>query len=221
MMMERIRVLMYSERTDENAVCWIFRNEFNEFYFAPNYDKAEFFLLSIPIHIVIIDYTCKDYYDKIFNILYQRHLMAHILVLSLSESERLKFSHGIRSPDPNDTTQPNQNTQTQDEDITPKITKKEPLIIDDMTMDPNTKHVSIGDNKVRLTAMPFKLLCFLAMNHGQIVSFDQIKKHLWGDTLNTNEDVRTQIHRIRKKLSEITTREYIHNEKGEGYRFSK
>ena len=221
MTMERLRVLMYSERTDENAVCWIFRNEFNEFYFAPNYDRAEFFLLSIPIHIVIIDYTCKDYYDKIFNILYQRHLMAQILVLSLSESERLNSSHGIRSPDPNDTSQTCQNGQTKEVDKTSKITKKQSIVFDDLTIDPNTKQVSNGDKRVRMTAMQLKLLMFLVENYVQTISFDQIKNALWDDSLSTNEDVRTHIYRIRKKLSEITDREYIHNEKGEGYRFSK
>lgn len=221
MMVERLRVLVYSERSDAEAVCWFFRNEFNEFYFAPNYDKAEFFLLSIPIHIVIIDYTCKDCYDKIFDTLYQRHMKTEILVLSLSESEQLKSSHGTRSPDLTDTTQSSQSCQPHGEDTTPVIAKKPSIVCDDLTIDPNTKQVSIGDEEVRMTAMQMKLLLLLAKNYGQIISFDQIKMELWGDTLCADEDVRTHIYRVRKKLSEITNREYIHNEKSEGYRFSK
>ena len=52
-MMERTRVLMYSEHTEFYYAWWILQNQYNSIICVTNYDEAENLLMTCTFHIII------------------------------------------------------------------------------------------------------------------------------------------------------------------------
>ncbi|MBO5966919.1 MAG: winged helix-turn-helix transcriptional regulator [Clostridia bacterium] len=221
-MTEKLRVLMYSERTvEENSICWILRNKYNVIYFASNFDMAETILLTIPLNLVFIDESCIPHYEKIINILYQRHLLAHIMIIPLSTDEFSKRSREIRAPDQSELLGLKKTEEMKKKEKKAGIDKADVLRFDDLTIDPNSWQVLFGDEAVDLTLTEFNLLYCLASNYDRALTYKQIKICVWGDEYRGDETIRSHITKIRNKLSTVTGRKYIHNKRSVGYYFSK
>jgi len=80
--------------------------------------------------------------------------------------------------------------------------------------------VMAGEQEVELTAIEFKLLCYLLETKGRVQSRDTLLDKVWGyDAFVTTRTVDTHVKRLREKLGELEN--YIETVRGVGYRFKE
>jgi two-component system KDP operon response regulator KdpE len=97
-----------------------------------------------------------------------------------------------------------------------KVIKAGPLIID------LAWHiVKRGEEEVKLTGREYRLLAYLASNHGRVLTHQSILTHVWGpEDADHTEYLRVYMRQLRKKLEADPERpQYILTEPGIGYRF--
>jgi two-component system KDP operon response regulator KdpE len=81
--------------------------------------------------------------------------------------------------------------------------------------------VKHGEEEVKLTRTEYKLLAYLAANHGRVLTHQSILTHVWGEAdADHTEYLRVYMRQLRKKLEVDPERpQYILTEPGIGYRF--
>lgn len=81
--------------------------------------------------------------------------------------------------------------------------------------------VKRGEDEVKLTGTEYKLLAYLAANHGRVLTHQSILTHVWGPAdADHTEYLRVYVRQLRKKLEVDPDRpQYILTESGIGYRF--
>lgn len=97
-----------------------------------------------------------------------------------------------------------------------KIVRAGPLMID------LAWHlVKRGEDEIKLTGIEYKLLSYLASNHGRVLTHQSILSNVWGpEDADHTEYLRVYMRQLRKKLEEDPERpQYIVTEPGIGYRF--
>ena len=93
------------------------------------------------------------------------------------------------------------------------------LTVGDMTLDLDTKELSIGGEAVALTKTEFEILALLVANPTRIFSREEIIDRLWKDAPYTTErTVDVHITRLRKKMGQRAA--WISSKAGYGYRFN-
>ena len=97
-----------------------------------------------------------------------------------------------------------------------KIVKAGPV-----TIDLAWHIIKRGDEEIKLTGTEYKLLAYLASNHGRVLTHQSILTHVWGPAdADHTEYLRVYMRQLRKKLEEDPERPaYILTEPGIGYRF--
>jgi two-component system KDP operon response regulator KdpE len=90
-----------------------------------------------------------------------------------------------------------------------------------LTIDLAWHIVRRGESEVKLTGTEYKLLAFLAANHGRVLTHQSILTHVWGqEDSDHTEYLRVYMRQLRKKLEADPERpQYILTEPGIGYRF--
>lgn len=97
-------------------------------------------------------------------------------------------------------------------------TQKEQLRFDGLLIDIPRHEVVVGDQKVDLTAIEFKLLVLLAQRVGRVQPRERLLKEVWGyDSLIDTRTVDTHVRRIRDKLG--SAQHFVDTVRGVGYRF--
>lgn len=91
-----------------------------------------------------------------------------------------------------------------------------------LIIDPMYRQVFLEGNWLSLTRKEFDLLYFLASYPGQVFTREQIYHNVWcgAADYNVDEAVKSSIKALRKKLN-LSSKEYIENVRGVGYRFVK
>ncbi len=91
----------------------------------------------------------------------------------------------------------------------------------DLTIDLVWHIVKRGEEQVKLTGTEYKLLAYLAANHGRVLTHQSILTHVWDPAdANHTEYLRVYMRQLRKKLEADPERpQYILTEPGIGYRF--
>jgi two-component system, OmpR family, KDP operon response regulator KdpE len=91
----------------------------------------------------------------------------------------------------------------------------------DLTVDLAWHIVKRGDEKVKLTGTEYKLVAYLASNHGRVLTHQSILTNVWGPAdADHTEYLRVYMRQLRKKLEDDPERpQYILTEPGIGYRF--
>lgn len=92
------------------------------------------------------------------------------------------------------------------------------LRVGDLVLDPATRTVDRGGERIELSAKQFALLQYLMRNAGQVVSRTMIQEHVWNyefDGLTNVVDV--HINRLRNKIDKGFDRPLIHTLRGVGY----
>jgi DNA-binding response OmpR family regulator len=88
-----------------------------------------------------------------------------------------------------------------------------------LELDRLTRQVTCADHQVELTPREFNLLEYLMRSPGRIFTRTQILEHVWGYDFNPSTNVvDVCIQRLRKKLSPLTTTDWIESVRGVGYR---
>jgi two-component system, OmpR family, KDP operon response regulator KdpE len=90
-----------------------------------------------------------------------------------------------------------------------------------ITIDLAWHFVKRGEEDVKLTATEYKLLAYLAANHGRVLTHQSILTQVWGPAdADHTEYLRVYMRQLRKKLEVDPDRpRYILTEPGIGYRF--
>jgi two-component system KDP operon response regulator KdpE len=81
--------------------------------------------------------------------------------------------------------------------------------------------VKRGEEEIKLTGIEYKLLSYLASNHGRVLTHQSILSNVWGPAdADHTEYLRVYMRQLRKKLEDDPERpQYIVTEPGIGYRF--
>jgi DNA-binding response OmpR family regulator len=94
------------------------------------------------------------------------------------------------------------------------------LHIGELTIDLKARRVMRGEEEVRLTALEYDLLAYLAQNAGRVVSYDELLNSVWGYDYDrgTHWQVKTAIKRLRRKIeNDSANPNYIVNVRRAGY----
>jgi DNA-binding response OmpR family regulator len=83
----------------------------------------------------------------------------------------------------------------------------------------DTRQVSISGKPVKLTPIQYKLLCHLIENQGRVCSSTELLQHVWGPNYSDERELlKLSVYRLRSKIEEDPSNpEIIFNERGIGY----
>jgi two-component system phosphate regulon response regulator PhoB len=96
--------------------------------------------------------------------------------------------------------------------------EEKPLIFGELTIDLPRHKVFVSKKEIELTAIEFKLLCYLLETKGRVQSRDTLLDKVWGyDAFVTTRTVDTHVKRLREKMGKLEN--YIETVRGVGYRF--
>ena len=90
-----------------------------------------------------------------------------------------------------------------------------------LTIDLAWHIIKRGEEEVKLTGREYRLLAYLASNHGRVLTHQSILTNVWGEAdADHTEYLRVYMRQLRKKLEVDPERpKYILTEPGIGYRF--
>jgi two-component system response regulator PhoP len=89
-----------------------------------------------------------------------------------------------------------------------------------IALDPRRQQVSLGEQPVELTAFEFKVLEYLMLRAGEVVSKSELTEHLYEDDLDRDSNVlEVLVGRLRRKLDPDKRLDPIETLRGRGYRF--
>ncbi len=93
--------------------------------------------------------------------------------------------------------------------------------LEGLRLDPATRRVSAGEQRLELSPAEFRLLHFLMTHPGRVYSRTQLLDHVWGDHVFVEErTVDVHIRRLRKALEPTSHDRLIQTVRSAGYRFS-
>lgn len=93
----------------------------------------------------------------------------------------------------------------------------------EITMDILGRTVTVNGKPMVLTRKEFDLLLYFIANKGKVISKTAIAEHLWGDEANIVDGfdfIYTHIKNLRKKLTELSGRDFFSTIYGVGYKFA-
>ncbi len=91
----------------------------------------------------------------------------------------------------------------------------------DLTIDPDRREITRGDEILHLKPKEYELLFYLAQNRGRVLSRDQILEHVWGwDYTGGSRTVDVHVRWLREKIEvDPAEPDRIITVRGVGYRF--
>ncbi|UCD34141.1 MAG: response regulator transcription factor [Nitrospiraceae bacterium] len=94
-----------------------------------------------------------------------------------------------------------------------------PLIaIDTLTIDINSRTVTRDDKEIPLSAREYRILVYLALNKGRVLSRDQIAEYIYDPDHDLDSNViDVYISYLRNKIDKGRKNKLIHTIRGEGY----
>lgn len=97
------------------------------------------------------------------------------------------------------------------------------FISGDLTINFDSREVTVKGEAVKLTPTEYKLLYQLVRNAGRTLPFDTLLSKVWGDEYRGDLDyLKTYVSRLRKKLGDDSeSPRYILTERSVGYRFAR
>lgn len=99
---------------------------------------------------------------------------------------------------------------------------KELLVLDEITLLPESYSVKIGEKIAKLTPIEFDVFNILFQNHGNMVSSAKLLKDVWGYAPDDDvETIRVHIRHLRAKIDKISEgKKYIETIYGGGYKLT-
>lgn len=96
-----------------------------------------------------------------------------------------------------------------------------PITIGNLTLDPSSHRVKVGDEKVNLGPTEFRLLRHFMQYPDRVFRREQLLDHVWGRNVYIDDrTVDVHIRRLRKALEPHGADRFIQTVRGAGYRFS-
>ena len=92
--------------------------------------------------------------------------------------------------------------------------------VDDLIIDYDRRHVSVGGNLIHLTQTEYNILAYLSQHTGKVMTYSAIIRSIWGSMDDGSiKKLQVNMANIRKKLGcRPGDNRYIINELGVGYR---
>lgn len=91
------------------------------------------------------------------------------------------------------------------------------IILGDLVVDTAAQRATLGGTAVRLTGLEYRLLTYLALHAGQVVSKSELTEHLYAQDFDRDSNtLEVVIGRLRKKLGDRR----IETMRGQGYRLA-
>jgi DNA-binding response OmpR family regulator len=97
------------------------------------------------------------------------------------------------------------------------------LTYDMIEIDLGLKEVRVDGRSIVLTKKEYDMLLYFIANKGKVISHNALVDHLWRDEVTWADNfdfLYTHIKNLRKKLSELTGRDYFSSVYGVGYKFN-
>ncbi|HBG3558489.1 TPA: response regulator transcription factor [Clostridioides difficile] len=99
------------------------------------------------------------------------------------------------------------------------LDKSEILTFEEIELDVDTHIVRIKDTEIKLTRTEYAILKLLMQNPSQVVSKSQLLDRISEDTPDcTESSLKTHISNLRKKLREVSGKEYVETVWGIGFK---
>ncbi len=90
-----------------------------------------------------------------------------------------------------------------------------------LTIDAQAKQVSVNSIPVKLTALEFKLLTYLAENKGKVISKRELFEKVWEDKFTGDGTLNVHVRRLREAIEpDPNDPRYIVTVWGDGYKFT-
>ena len=90
-----------------------------------------------------------------------------------------------------------------------------------LSLDISAKRLTVNDENVELTAYEYKMLEYLMLHPGQVISKAELTEHLYAQDYDRDSNVlEVFVRRLRQKLDPQQTLKPIETVRGQGYRFS-
>ena len=97
-------------------------------------------------------------------------------------------------------------------------TRYKELVVQDVVLDLPFSTVKYHDQEVELTRNEFRILYYLFLNAGQVLSKEKLIEYLWNDAYYLDEAILlVNINRLRKKLEDIDLKDFVKTKRGVGY----
>jgi len=97
------------------------------------------------------------------------------------------------------------------------------IILTDFTMKLQSRELMCKDETVVITKKEYDLLQYLVLNHGKVLTRNQLYEHIWGNILDDQYDsnfIDVHIKNLRKKLNAHAPTPWLETVRGVGYRVS-
>lgn len=89
-----------------------------------------------------------------------------------------------------------------------------------LTLDISAKRLTVNEENIDLTAYEYKLLEYLMLHPGQVISKTELTEHLYAQDYDRDSNVlEVFVRRLRQKLDPEQTLKPIETVRGQGYRF--
>ena len=97
------------------------------------------------------------------------------------------------------------------------------LQYEDLTIDMQSMDVKVNNSNLSLTKKEYDMLLYFIANKGKVIGKNAIAEHLWKDEIDLVDNfdfIYTHIKNLRKKLTDLTGKDFIKSIYGIGYKFS-
>ena len=97
------------------------------------------------------------------------------------------------------------------------------LQYEDISINLQSMDVKINQNNLSLTKKEYDMLLYFIANKGKVIAKNAIAEHLWKDEIDLADNydfIYTHIKNLRKKLADLTGKDFIKSIYGIGYKFS-
>ena len=97
-------------------------------------------------------------------------------------------------------------------------TRHKEIVVHDVLLDLHLSKVKYQEKEVELTRNEFRILYYLFLNVGQVLSKEKLIQYLWNDEYYLDETILlVNINRLRKKLEDIGLNDFVKTKRGVGY----
>jgi DNA-binding response OmpR family regulator len=98
------------------------------------------------------------------------------------------------------------------------------MVFNEMSINTESKTVSIKGKELALTKKEYDLLLFFLINKNRVLTKEAIAEHLWEDSIDMADSfdfIYTHLNNIRRKIKQAGGTDYIKTIYGMGYKFSQ
>ena len=98
-----------------------------------------------------------------------------------------------------------------------------PFAVGELAIDYPQRRVTLGGEKIELTAKEYELLRVLSLDAGRVVTFETLLRRVWAKSEKADANlVRNFVRNLRRKLGDsVSSPVYLFNARGVGYRMAK